>query len=140
MKRLTILFDYQCALCRRCQEWLITQPSFVELEFIPFQWTEAKNRFPGLDALHPEEQLIVISDRGEVWRGINAWILCLWALREYREWSLRLAHPVLKPFARQVCEMISSRRHDLGRWFLHTPPEQAAKMMACREKESCKTC
>jgi len=52
-------------------------------------------RFPGIDALKPGEQLLVISDEGAVYRGAHAWIMCLWALENYREHAQRLAHPAL---------------------------------------------
>ena len=107
MKRLSILFDGECSLCGRCRDWLARQPAFFELEFIPFQSPEARERFPGIEALHPEEQLLVVSDEGAVYRGPQAWIMCLYALREYRAWSQRLAHPALLPWARRVCELLS---------------------------------
>jgi hypothetical protein len=34
--------------------------------------------------------------------------MCLWAMRDYREWSLRLATPELMPFARRLIAWISS--------------------------------
>jgi predicted DCC family thiol-disulfide oxidoreductase YuxK len=117
VKTLYILYDSQCAFCRRCRVWLGQQPSFVPLHFVPLQSPELGCRFPGIEQLHPAERLLVISDAGEVWRGESAWIMCLWALREYREWSLRLAHPALKPFARRVCEIVSENRHALSQWF-----------------------
>jgi predicted DCC family thiol-disulfide oxidoreductase YuxK len=115
MKRLFILFDGECSLCGRCREWLARQPAFLELEFVPFQSPEARERFPGIEALHPEEQLLVVSDEGAVYRGPQAWIMCLYALREYRAWSQRLAHPALLPWARRVCELLSENRLQVSR-------------------------
>jgi len=76
------------------------QPAFVPLIFVALQSNEAQRRFPGVDALKPGEQLLVISDQGAVYRGADAWIMCLWALENYREHAQRLAHPVLLPLAR----------------------------------------
>lgn len=124
MKRLYVLFDGECSLCGRCQAWLARQPAFLELHFLPFQSPEALRRFPGIEALHPEEQLLVISDEGGVYRGPQAWIMCLYALREYREWSRRLAHPALLPWARWFCELLSENRFQVSRWLdaLRLPP------------------
>ena len=116
MKRLYILYDIQCELCRRCRIWLGRQPAYVSLVFLPFQSPEAECRFPGLRGLQPEKEIVVISDAGEVWRGEAAWVTCLWALREYREWSQRLAHPALLPFARRLCEIVSTHRYQLSQW------------------------
>ena len=85
--------------------WLAQQPAFVPLVFLPLQAPDLPQRFPGLERLHPEKEIVVFSDSGDVWQGGAAWVMCLWALREYREWSQRLAHPALpvalseKPFA-----------------------------------------
>lgn len=116
MKRLYILYDSQCELCRRCRVWLGRQPAFVPLVFIPFQTPEAECRFPALKELHPEREIVVVSDAGAVWQGGAAWVMCLWALREYREWSLRLAQPALLSLARRLCEVVSANRHKLSRW------------------------
>ncbi|MEY2497361.1 MAG: hypothetical protein QOD12_917 [Verrucomicrobiota bacterium] len=116
MKRLSVLFDGECSLCGRGRDWLARQPAFLELEFIPFQSPDARARFPGIEALHPEEQLLVVSDEGAVYRGPQAWIICLYALREYRAWSRRLAHPALLPWTRRACELLSENRLRVSRW------------------------
>lgn len=116
MKRLYILYDAQCALCQHVRVWLGQQPAFVALSFLPLQSEEAGCRFPDLAELRPSEQLVVISDQGEVWRGERAWIMILWALREYREWSQRLASPMLLPLASRFCGVVSENRHALSGW------------------------
>jgi predicted DCC family thiol-disulfide oxidoreductase YuxK len=116
MKRLYVLFDGECSLCGRCRTWLARQPAFLELRFLPFQSPEVADRFPVVAALHPEEQLLVVSDEGGVYRGPQAWIMCLYALRDYRELSLRLAHPALLPLARRFCELLSEKRFRVSRW------------------------
>ena len=82
--------------------------------FIGFQSDEARRRFPSIDALEPSEQLLVISDDGDVYRGAHAWIMCLWALENYREHAQRLAHPALLPLAKGICEMLSRNRFFLS--------------------------
>ena len=72
-------------------------------------------RFPGIERWGLAEQLTVVSDAGEVWQGAGAWTMCLWALRDYREWSLRLASPVLAPLARRAVELVSQNRLSLSR-------------------------
>jgi hypothetical protein len=58
MKRLYVLFDADCDFFVRCRNWLAQQPAFVPLVFIAFQSDEAQRRFPGIDGLMPEEQLL----------------------------------------------------------------------------------
>ena len=46
--------------------------------------------------------LVVAAGTGEVWTGDAAWLMVLWALDDYREWSRRLSSPTLLPMARQA--------------------------------------
>ena len=129
MKRLTILFDAKCELCRRVRFWLENQSVFVPLAFVPLQAPDLEERFPGVTALDPARQILVVSDSGDVWRGADAWIMCLWALREYREWSQRLASPLLRPFARRICELVSTNRHRFNQWFQGTGAREIATQL-----------
>jgi len=141
MNRLYVLFDAQCELCVRCRNWLRNQPAFVPLSFIALQSAEARQRFPGIDALKPNEQLLVISDEGSVYRGAHAWIMCLWALRKYREHAQRLASPTLLPFAQIVCELLSRNRFHLSEALFRQRQLRAAGLLAgrnrCRKGSCC---
>jgi predicted DCC family thiol-disulfide oxidoreductase YuxK len=130
MKCLYVLFDADCELCMRCRNWLMKQSAFVRLVFIAFQSDEAQRLFPGIDALNPNEQLLVISDEGAVYRGANAWIICLWALENYREHAQRLAHPVLLPFAKTICESLSRNRFFLSDVLFRLEAHSAARKLA----------
>jgi predicted DCC family thiol-disulfide oxidoreductase YuxK len=138
MNRLYVLFDAQCELCVRCRNWLAKQSAFVPLSFIALQSTEALRRFPGIDALKPREQLLVISNEGSVYRGAHAWIMCLWALQNYREYAQRLANPMLLPFARIVCELLSRNRFFLSRALFRRDAQSVARCLAthCRQPET----
>lgn len=137
MKSLHVLYDGRCELCRRCRGWLGRQPVYVPLSFIPLQSPEAAIRFPRIGRFHPEERLVVISDEGDVWRGDAAWIMCLWALRDFREWSQRFANPMLRPFARQVCEIVSENRHAISRWLANDSVERLGERLAAIPREEC---
>src|SRR3954471_5432964 len=97
MNTLHVLYDERCAFCLRCRGWLEKQPAFLELEFIPRGSPEVAERFPGIEKIDGADELVVISDTGALYHGANALVMCLWALREYREWSQRLASPALPP-------------------------------------------
>jgi predicted DCC family thiol-disulfide oxidoreductase YuxK len=123
VKKITVLYDARCGFCVRCRDWLLTQPSFVEIECLFAGSSEAARRFPGLVGPGPAE-LLVVSEDGGVYRGASAWIVCLWALREWREWSLSLADPALFPFARRFFDAVSASRGFLSR-LLGLAPERA---------------
>ena len=115
MQSLTVLYDGTCRFCVKARNWLERQPQIVPLEFIPAGSPGAMRRFPGLDVGETMERLTVVSDEGGVYRGERAWVICLWALSDYREWSLKLSGPDLLPRAKRFVGWVSEHRHGLGR-------------------------
>jgi predicted DCC family thiol-disulfide oxidoreductase YuxK len=102
----------------------------VPLRLVPLYGSELSLRFPGIGAFEPDKKLVLVSDEGVVWQGDSAWIMVLWALREGRELSLKLASPTLRPLARKIVEAVSGNRLRLSRW-LHIRPESLAEPIAC---------
>ena len=137
MKRLFVLYDGECAFCQQCREWLSQQPAFVELRFIPMQSDEVTQRFPGVEKFGLGEDLLVISDEGAVYRGSSAWIMCFYALVEYREWAERLAHPTLLPLARYAFQLVSKQRLRLSRWLFRAEPEDVRKQLGSEPAVTC---
>jgi predicted DCC family thiol-disulfide oxidoreductase YuxK len=116
MNTIYVLYDLYCPWSSQWARWLCRRAAFVELRFIPLQSSEVPCRFPGLEALSSGESLLVVSDEGAVYRGAPAWIMCLYALRSFREWAIYLARPALLPYARVACPFILRGRLRLGRW------------------------
>jgi predicted DCC family thiol-disulfide oxidoreductase YuxK len=117
MERLYVLYDDQCGLCSWSKRWLMRQATLIDLRFIPAGSTAAERLFPGVDRPgEPPEELVVVSDQGAVYRDGNAWIMCLFALEAYRDWANRLAHPLLRPLARQAFALLSKQRSRISRW------------------------
>jgi predicted DCC family thiol-disulfide oxidoreductase YuxK len=117
MEKLYVLYDARCGLCSWAKRWLIQQPALIHLSLIPAGSALADQLFPGL--CHPGDppaELVVVSDEGAVYRNDNAWIMCLFALEEYRDLANRLAHPLLRPFARQAFSLLSRQRSRISRW------------------------
>lgn len=140
MKHLYVLYDAKCDLCRRVRAWLGVQPAFVPLVFVPLQSEDLEARFPGVSALEPSRQILVVADNGDVWRGEDAWIVCLWALRDYREWSARMAGPMLRPFARKLCAFVSRHRRGLGDWLFGQEDKAVAAQLAGQPEECIGAC
>lgn len=133
MNRLTILYDVRCGFCIRCAAWLMDQPQLITIETVPLSSPLVASRYPTLRAA---EELVVIADDSAVYRGTDAWIMALYALTEYREWSLRLASPALKPFARNIFEMVSKQRRGLSRIFGYSN-EQLVRYLSIQPQPSC---
>jgi predicted DCC family thiol-disulfide oxidoreductase YuxK len=115
MASLIVLYDPSCGLCRRVREWLQEQPKLVELKLVAVKSDEARHRFPQLDHEPTLNDLTVISDQGAVYYGPKAWLMVLWALCRYREWSYRLATPELLPTVRRIVSLISQHRYQISR-------------------------
>ena len=91
--------------------------------------------FPGLRAVSAEE-LTVIADTGEMYRGVSAWLMCLWALKRHRPWAFRLARPGWRPLARRAVMLLSDHRKDLSRALWLEPGASGANTSPdpeCRE-------
>lgn len=103
-----MLYDASCPLCLRCRDWLVHQPAYVPLELLAAQSAEARSRYPTVEQRGSE--LVVVGDTGEVWIGPAAFLMCLWALRQYRPWSYRLSTDALAPTAERFFLAVSRNR------------------------------
>ncbi len=70
------------------------------------------------------QELVVVSNRGEVWAGPAAFITTLWALREWREWSYRMSGPELGPLAERFFSVVSSNRKTIAALVAPDPCER----------------
>jgi predicted DCC family thiol-disulfide oxidoreductase YuxK len=114
MHTLTVLYDARCNLCSHLRAWLEVQPAYVQLAFVPAGSPEARRRFPALDHAATTSELTVIGDDGAVYIEAKAFLMCLWALRDYRAWSLRLGAPDMLPLARRVVLWVAQNRFRFG--------------------------
>ena len=110
MKTLYVMYDSHCGLCTEVRNWLRAQPAYLDLRVMASDSDEARRLFPSL----PNDELAAVSDEGQVWLGDRAFIVCLWALREFRGWARRLASPILRPMARQAFAAVSQNRHSVS--------------------------
>ncbi|MEU0743671.1 DUF393 domain-containing protein [Streptomyces sp. NPDC006134] len=93
VRRLTVLYDAECPLCTFLRDWLVRQPQLVPLDLVPAGSAGARRRFPGLDHRATLDEITVVGDAGQVYRGAAAWVVTLWALRAYRPLAHRLSTP-----------------------------------------------
>ncbi len=132
MNTLTLFYDARSGLCSRLRQWLSSQPSYVRLEFFPYDSPEAGRLLPSIRHLHADQEILVMADTGEVWQGAGAWVMCLWALREFRAWSARLASPAMQGMARKVVHWISQNRIGLSRLLRF---QSDAELLAVAERD-----
>jgi predicted DCC family thiol-disulfide oxidoreductase YuxK len=138
MDRLYILYDAQCGLCSFAKRWLMRQPTLIDLRFIPAGSGLVDRLFPGLyQTGEAPEELVVVSDQGAVYRNASAWIMCLFALEAYRDWANKLAHPLLKPLARQAFVLLSKERSRISRWLSLASEVEIAETLSQINEPTC---
>jgi len=115
---LTVLHDAQCSLCTFLREWLGKQAQLVPLRFVAAGSDEARRRFPELDHRATLGEITVVGDGGQVYTGAVAWVVTLWALREYRPLAHRLSTPAGARLAKGATLAAAKWReaHAPGQW------------------------
>ncbi|MGW6456035.1 thiol-disulfide oxidoreductase DCC family protein [Streptomyces sp. NPDC055078] len=122
---LTVLYDAQCSLCVHLRQWLHRQRQLVPLRLVPAGSREARELYPGLDHPRTLREITVIGDRGQIFSGSAAWIVCLWALAEHRPKAHWLATPAGAPFVRATM-LAAAKYRELAAPQSAAAPEAAA--------------
>jgi predicted DCC family thiol-disulfide oxidoreductase YuxK len=132
-----VLYDAARGLCDRIREWVEEQPAFFEIVFVPAGSELAASLFPALARKGPPEELIAVTDDGAVYKDTSAWIMCLYALEEYRELAFRLSTPMLMPLARNAFEALSRNRKRLSEMLGLKGDRQLAELLVRERPVSC---
>jgi predicted DCC family thiol-disulfide oxidoreductase YuxK len=130
MKKLFVLYDASCGLCIRAAAWLERQPSYFPIIPLARGYDNARSLFPNLTV--NDDELIAISNTGDVYRGDCAYLICLYALKRYRVWSFRLAAPCVRHIARTAIRALSEHRKDISRLLHMNPQLQSCESSSCR--------
>lgn len=121
IQQLTVLYDPTCGFCVRCRQWLDKQPKRIAMRFVPQGSSKQMRLYPALacrtDAQGRPDELIVVDDAGRVYRDDKAWVMCLYALRDYRGLAMRLARPGMAGLARRAYSVISGNRRAISALF-----------------------
>jgi predicted DCC family thiol-disulfide oxidoreductase YuxK len=126
---LTVVYDQECGLCKRLGGWLAAQPKWIGIRLLPSP--AASRLFPSLADHIAHDELVVVSDDGRVYLGDHAWLMCLYALRDYRSWAKRLSKPALLPLARAAFAILSANRRRISSWLqLKSDDELALELSA----------
>ncbi|HKD12694.1 MAG TPA: DCC1-like thiol-disulfide oxidoreductase family protein [Thermoanaerobaculia bacterium] len=130
MNRLSVLYDLHCGAHIRLRSWVRTQPTYLPIEFIPAGTTLAARQFPSLTAPGWPVELVAVDDQGGIYRGSQAWVMCLFALEVYRPWALRLSDPALRPLAQKAFLFLSKHRVRLSQWLLREPEQRIVEILS----------
>ena len=114
MKRMYVLYDGACGVCCRAVARLAWEPSYIQLRFAPAGSMAAQEKFAEALAGESGRQVVVVADTGEVYRGANAWIMVLYALKRWRPLAMRLATPTWRPWVERAIDFIGRHRHQMS--------------------------
>lgn len=114
VRRLTVLYDAGCGLCVFLRDWLVRQRQLVPLDLVPAGSPEARHRFPRLDHGATLEEITVVGDGGQVYRGAGSWVVCLWALDGYRPLAHKFSTPSGQRLARGA--VLAAAKYRGARW------------------------
>lgn len=114
VRLLTVLYDPDCPLCAFARRWLERQRQLVPLDLVPVGSEEARRRFPELDHTATLREITVVGDSGQVYRDDAAWLVCLWALAEYRPVAHRLRTRAGASVARGA--VLAAARYRQAQW------------------------
>ncbi|MFP1627639.1 thiol-disulfide oxidoreductase DCC family protein [Streptomyces sp. 5K101] len=115
VRALTVLYDANCPLCVHLRSWLPRQRQLVPLHAVPAGSVEARRRYPELDHARTLREITVIGDRGQIYTGQAAWVVCLWALAEHRSRAHWLATAAGAPFVRVTMLAAAKYREAVSR-------------------------
>ena len=109
---LYVLFDAQCTVCVASAEWLHSHAQHEALKLIDARGAFANQYFNTISKRG--EELVVVSDTGEVWWGPSAFLVCFWAMKS-THWLAQLASfELFQPLAEMLFRLISDHRGSLA--------------------------
>ena len=114
IQALFVLYDDRCEFCRRCAAWLENAEQCVPLSLIPRSSEKAKKHFSNVLSGHDE--LVVVASNGGVYKGADAFVVALWALDDYREWSYWISEEPLRQKTRALFHWLSTRRQNVSNY------------------------
>ncbi|MDX2225796.1 MAG: DCC1-like thiol-disulfide oxidoreductase family protein [Verrucomicrobiae bacterium] len=120
IRKIHILYDGECGFCRTCRDWILLQPRFFEIEMLDRRDPDTKARFGDYTVPPYTDRMVVINNEDGVYYAEDAYIMILFALKNYRAWSVRISRQGVKPLARQFFETLGKNRRVLSKLIHHT--------------------
>jgi len=126
-QEITVYYDGHCGMCCSFQEWIYRQERLAPIRFIPYQSLGTEAAPPRIRGLDPGREMVVHTREDLLYQGAEAWVICLYALTEYRGWALRLSSPTLLPLAKKVCTHLATNRRRLSKIFFRKKDAEVAR-------------
>ncbi len=137
IQEIEVYYDGRCGMCCSFHEWINRQPRAFGIAFIPYQAADAERIFPGIGMLDPAREMIVRTGEKEIFRGAEAWVLCLLSCANHQAAAKRLAGPGLLPVAIHACRMLAANRHALSKVFFRSKDRKVREELHRMETPEC---
>lgn len=129
VKKIEVFYDGRCGMCCSFHEWIHRQERAFKIDFVPYQAERAEEVFPGIHTLDPAREMIVRTETGEIYRGAEAWVMCLYSCANHRDLAKRLARPAMLAVAIRVCHLLAANRHGLSKVFFRRKDKEVRKTL-----------
>lgn len=116
-RRLTVVYDGACGVCRRSVELLRDWDRDDRLELVPFQAEGVPERFPQIDETEFRKAVQTIAPDGRYWSGADAVEKALAETPKGRRIAWLFKLPLARPIARRFYRWFARHRSKLGRFF-----------------------
>jgi predicted DCC family thiol-disulfide oxidoreductase YuxK len=137
LRKIEVFYDGRCGMCCSFHEWIHRQPRAYRIEFIPYQSPDAEKVFPGIGTLDPAREMIVRTDQGEIYRGAEAWVLCLYSCENHQAAARKLASPGLLSIAIHSCRVLAANRHSLSKVFFRRKDKEVRETLHQMQAPEC---
>lgn len=137
-KSIAVFYDGRCGMCCTFHEWINRQKRAFDITFVPYQSSGAEEIFPGIGTLDPAREMIVRTDKGEIFRGAEAWVWCLYSCADYRGVARRLAGPKMLAVAVRMCRLLAANRHGLSKVFFRRKDREVRETLHEMTLPECK--
>ncbi len=129
IQKIEVFYDGRCGMCCSFHEWINRQPRAYQIDFIPYQSPNAESIFPGIGTLDPAREMIVRTWQNEIYRGAEAWVLCLYSCANHQTAAKKLATPRLLSVAIRACRVLAANRHSLSKVFFRRKDKEVGETL-----------
>ena len=137
IQKVEVYYDGRCGMCCSFHEWINRQPRAYSIDFIPHQSPAAERRFPGIGTLDPAREMIVRTNCKEIYRGAEAWVLCLYSCANHQALAKKLASPSLLSVAIHTCRLLAANRHTLSKVFFRGKDREVRETLHQMQAPEC---
>ncbi len=113
----TLIYDGECGLCQKAARWVNFQARPGEIETLPCQSEERKQRFPNMDEAKCLEAMQLVLSNGDVYSGEQALPPLFKRMRGWRWMAGVFSLPLVNRVSPPLYRAIANHRHNLSGLF-----------------------